>query len=142
MDGLTGMKILLAEDTEVVAFLVSRLLEAKGAQIDLAVNGLEAVNLASSNKYSVVLMDIRMPVMDGLQAAKILRSRGIDVPIIALSANVLKEDREASLAAGCNAHLAKPVDANELVRVVRKVTSVSRTFIAEDVKISQSRSTE
>lgn len=120
-DYLNGMRILLAEDTADIALLVRRILEAQGARVDVAVDGSEAVKMASNQKYAAILMDMRMPVMDGFQATRLLRSQGNRVPIFALTAHALKEDREASLAAGCNAHLSKPIDPIELVRILKDV---------------------
>ena len=88
--------------------------------MDIAVNGKEAVEKATSASYDVILMDIMMPVMNGLDAARAIRAAGVAIPIIALSANAFTEDRETSLAAGMNEHLTKPIKVKELLDCIAK----------------------
>jgi signal transduction histidine kinase/CheY-like chemotaxis protein/ABC-type amino acid transport substrate-binding protein len=120
---LEGFRILLAEDTDINALLVQKLLKPYGANVDVVTNGRDAVQQALSGRYGAILMDIRMPVMDGLTATRELRLRGYRLPIIALTANALKEDQDASLAAGCNAHLSKPINRNELIQALQSAAS-------------------
>jgi signal transduction histidine kinase/CheY-like chemotaxis protein len=128
-----GYTFLLAEDNEINQEIAQAVLSELGAKVDIANNGKEAVEAFLRKKYSLVFMDIRMPIMDGLEAArrirtieaerreKTFREKGRQlstfqkgVPIIAMTANAMKEDREASLAAGMNAHISKPIDIREI----------------------------
>lgn len=113
--------ILLAEDHPLNAQIATKLLEKKGMRVVHAENGKRAVELFSQSTegyYNVILMDIRMPIMDGLEATKAIRllDRGDSktIPIIAMTANAFEEDVKMSLAAGMNAHLAKPIDPKKL----------------------------
>jgi CheY-like chemotaxis protein len=117
----TGKNILLAEDVDINAEIMKMILEARGINVDIAHNGKEAVELFETkpeNHYLAVLMDMRMPEMDGLTATKIIRNTDRNdskkIPILALTANAFDEDVQRSLQAGLNAHLTKPVDAELL----------------------------
>ncbi|GAB2870019.1 hypothetical protein GCM10027277_44120 [Pseudoduganella ginsengisoli] len=110
--------VLLAEDGPDNRRLISAWLEQLGLQVDTAPDGARAVELALVGHYDVVLMDIQMPAMDGVQAAKLLRGAGFAAPIVALTANVMPEDRERYKLAGCTACIAKPVDFDELGRLL------------------------
>jgi len=102
------------------------LLEPTGMEIDCAENGEEAVRLFSSNpnKYDIILMDLQMPEVDGFEATRRIRALDFpnarEVPIIAMTANVFKEDIENCLAAGMNDHLGKPLDIKEVLTRLRK----------------------
>jgi signal transduction histidine kinase/CheY-like chemotaxis protein len=110
--------VLLAEDGPDNRRLITAWLEQQGLTVDAAVDGARAVELALARHYDVVLMDIQMPNMDGVQATKLLRSAGFAAPIVALTANVMPEDCERYRVAGCNACVAKPVDFAELGRLL------------------------
>lgn len=110
--------VLLAEDGPDNRRLISAWLEQLGLTVDSAVDGARAVELALVGHYDLVLMDIQMPNMDGVQATKLLRSAGFAAPIVALTANVMPEDRERYRMAGCNGCVAKPVDFDELGRLL------------------------
>ncbi len=105
-----GLRVLLVEDNPVNREVASALLEAVGLEVDHAGDGEQAVALALSGRHELVLMDMRMPRLDGVQAARAIRRAGGDMPIIAMTANAFREDVEACLAAGMNDHLAKPAD--------------------------------
>ena len=118
---LTGKHILLAEDVQINAEIIVMILEARQMNVDLAVNGRIAVEMFESHPagyYSAVLMDMRMPEMDGLEATKAIRALpredAKNIPIIALTANVFDEDVQRSMQAGLNAHLSKPVQPDVL----------------------------
>ncbi|MFA7107902.1 MAG: response regulator [Sphaerochaetaceae bacterium] len=111
---LKGKKLLICEDIEINIMIIEKLLSVYDCEIDVARNGLEGVNLARSGKYCAILMDIRMPVMNGLEAAREIRKFDMKVPIIALSANAYLEDVKKSISAGMNAHIAKPINKEEL----------------------------
>jgi signal transduction histidine kinase/ActR/RegA family two-component response regulator len=121
MPRFDGKTILLAEDVELNREIVVTMLEDTGVFVEEAENGAEAVRMYSADpaRYDLILMDIQMPEMDGFEAAKAIRGMaGADAegtPILAMSANVFKEDIEMSLASGMNEHLSKPVDYKMLV---------------------------
>ena len=114
-----GRRVLLAEDNEVNQLVARELLESSGFAVDIASSGLEALQMAEGTEYAMVFMDIHMPQMDGIEAAKRLRAqaRYAHTPIIALTADSMVGDREKSLAAGMNDHLAKPIDPYRLIEV-------------------------
>ncbi len=112
--------ILLAEDTVDIQDLVTLLVEKTGASIDLADNGEIAVDKALRNSYDLVLMDMQMPKMDGLEAMKILRKNNFQKPIISLTANARKQDRENCRNAGCDNFISKPIDRQEFYSVLGK----------------------
>jgi signal transduction histidine kinase/CheY-like chemotaxis protein len=124
-EDFTGIRLLLAEDLEINWEIVCALLEPLGFEIEWAKNGREALEMYADNpsRYNLILMDMQMPEMDGLEATRRIRDlsdyRARKVPIIALTANVFKEDIDNSLAAGMNDHLGKPLDFDELVRKLR-----------------------
>ena len=118
--GHAGTRVLLAEDNLVNQEVSLALLAAAGLQADLAGNGREAVELALRAPYAVVLMDVQMPEVDGLEATRELRRLGFTAPIIAMTANAYGEDRALCLAAGMNDHVAKPVDPESLYAVLRR----------------------
>ncbi len=111
---LINKKILVCEDVSINQIIIKKLLEEKQAIVTIANNGLEGVNLAKENKYDAILMDIRMPLLDGTQATEKIREFNKTVPIIALSANAFAHDVERSIYVGMNAHLAKPINKDEL----------------------------
>ncbi len=111
---LTGLKLLVVEDVVDNQDLFRIFLESAGATVDIAVNGAEAVKNASSD-YSVILMDVQMPVLDGLSATRQLRARGLTMPIIALTAHAMPEEVLKSKNAGCTDHIAKPVSSKILI---------------------------
>ncbi len=119
---LTG-KVLLAEDNIVNQALIKKYITKAGLLVDLVDNGQDAVKLASEEEYDLIIMDIQMPIMDGLQATKILRDQGYRNPIISLSANAMKKDRETSLAIGVNEYLTKPIDLARFYEVLERFLS-------------------
>ncbi len=117
--GFKGGRVLLAEDNEVNQLVAKELLESSGFVVDIACSGLVALQMAAKTDYIMIFMDIHMPDMDGIEAAKRLRAdaRFARTPIIALTADSMVGDREKSLAAGMNDHLAKPIDPYRLIEV-------------------------
>jgi signal transduction histidine kinase/CheY-like chemotaxis protein len=117
----TGKSMLLAEDIEINREIILTMLEDSGLTIDCAVNGQEAVDMFHRNpdKYDLIMMDIQMPVMDGYLAARLIRAgaapRAATVPIVAMTANVFREDIERCQEAGMNDHLGKPVNQKEVM---------------------------
>lgn len=122
---LEGRRILLAEDVPINAEILMDMLEMENIKADHAENGRIAVELfenSTAGIYSAILMDVRMPLMDGLEAAKAIRAMDREdakrIPIIALTANSFDEDVQLSMQAGMNAHLNKPVEADRLIRIL------------------------
>jgi two-component system sensor histidine kinase/response regulator len=115
-------KVLLAEDNAVNRQLVIGILERRGHAVAVAHNGKEAVKALELQKFDLVLMDVQMPVMGGLEATRLIREReatsGEHVPIVALTARAMKGDREMCLAAGMDDYLTKPIDRRDLLRLV------------------------
>jgi len=119
---LTGHTILVAEDIDINREIIASALEETGVGVVFVENGLEAVSAfkAEPDRFGLILMDIQMPLMDGYEATRIIRNlslpRAGEVPIIAMTANVFREDVERCLAAGANGHLGKPLDRSALFR--------------------------
>jgi CheY-like chemotaxis protein len=120
IDRVRGARVLLVEDNEINQEVAIGQLEDAEVFVDLAENGAEAVRMAGESDYDIVLMDMQMPVMDGIEATRILRSnpRFETLPIIAMTANALVSDREMCLQAGMNDHIAKPIDPDQLFGVL------------------------
>ena len=125
---LKGLHILLVEDNELNMEIAELMFRNKGAVVTKAWNGQEAVEIFKKSRpgeIDVILMDIMMPVMNGYEATKIIRSMGREdakvIPIIAMTANAFTEDRLRAKEAGMNEHIAKPVDANKLVKAIHEL---------------------
>ena len=112
---LEGLRVLVADDEDSVRDTLCQLLEAAGASVGRAADGEEAVARALDGDFAMVLMDVRMPVVDGLAATRRLRAAGFRRPILALTANPAPEQRAACLAAGCDDHYVKPIASSELI---------------------------
>jgi len=119
-----GCRILLAEDVEINREIVTSLLEHTKIAIDCAVNGAEAVRMFNEapQKYDIIFMDLQMPELDGLEATRRIRGSGAataeSIPIVAMTANVFKEDVERCLEAGMNSHIGKPLDYDDVLNVL------------------------
>lgn len=115
---LEGIKILLAEDSPENQVLVSRFLKKAGAEVDIADNGQIALEKSKEKDYDVLLIDIQMPVLDGYATVTELRKRGTHIPIIALTAHAMAEERQKSLDKGFDEHISKPVDRQALIKSI------------------------
>jgi len=124
-----GMKlrVLLAEDNLINQKLAVRILEKQGHGVTVANDGVEAVAAAQNGEFDVILMDVQMPNMGGLEAAAAIRTlergTGRHVPIVALTAHAMKGDQERCLEAGMDGYVSKPIQANHLLEVMAQVTS-------------------
>ncbi|MEK6236146.1 MAG: ATP-binding protein, partial [Planctomycetales bacterium] len=119
---LRGIRVLLAEDGAVNRKLLTVMLQEAGAEVTAAENGRVAVELAQQQSFDVILMDIQMPVMDGYTATQSLLEQGVAVPILALTAHALQEDRDRCMEAGCSGYLSKPIDMATLLNAVAGAT--------------------
>lgn len=133
LENLEGLKILMAEDNLLNQEIAQELLEDEGAEVDVAENGIIAVDMFSSNPagtYDLILMDIMMPEMDGLEATRTIRAMertdAKTIPIIAMTANAFEEDKKKVLEAGMNAHLAKPIEMELVLRTISTYVNKSK----------------
>ena len=115
-----GARVLVAEDEPLAQEIIAFVLEDAGLTLDIVSNGLDAVERARRGSYALILMDMEMPVMDGLEAARAIRQlpEMASIPILAMTANVFDGDRGRCLAAGMNAHIGKPLNADHLCATV------------------------
>ncbi len=119
---LINIKVLLVDDSADNRLLVSKLLKIEGALVETAEDGADGVLKALDGDFDLVLMDIQMPRMDGHEAVQNLRAAGFNKPIIALTAHAFREEKERCLRVGFNEHLTKPIQRNDLVERIRKLT--------------------
>ena len=137
---LEGSKILLVEDNKTNQEIVIGLLENSGLEIDIVDNGQKAVeSVKNNNDYELILMDIQMPVMNGYEATKIIKEINPNIPIIALTANAMKEDIQRTKKAGMNEHLNKPIEIDKLYQVLLKYISLkhksTKKILSNEVEI-------
>ena len=125
LTSLSGIRILLAEDSPDNQLLVSRYLEPSGCVLTVASDGQRAVDLALSQDFDIVLMDIQMPILDGYKATAMLRKKGYKKPIIALTANAMLEEKERAKIAGCTAHVSKPINKLELLDTIKTLADAT-----------------
>ena len=125
-----GKRVLLVEDIELNREIAQVILEEAGFQVECAPDGTDAVAMvreAEENYYDVVLMDVQMPIMNGYEATRTIRtlprSDVKTLPIIAMTANALEEDKEAALKNGMNAHITKPIDVDAFIELLRRFVS-------------------
>ena len=127
------LRILLVEDNPANQKLAAYILQDRGHAVEIAGNGQEAIYLAEQNRYDVILMDVQMPEMDGLEATAAIRKRedgGQRMPIIAMTAHSMKGDRERCLAAGMDAYISKPIKREELIETVERLAGAGRSRIS------------
>ena len=134
-EGRNGPRVLLAEDNAVNQTLAVRLLEKRGCSVEVAGNGRDAVAAFERQSFDLVLMDVQMPEMDGFEATAVIREReratGTHTPIVAMTAHVMKGDREQCLAAGMDGYIPKPVRAQELFEVLNSLTPADAVPVPE-----------
>ena len=119
-----GGDVLLAEDAPELQLLVRRMIEPFGVTVTLAGNGVEAVACSQARDYRLILMDMQMPEMDGVEATRVLRARGNNTPVVALTANVMESHRKQFDEVGGNGFLSKPVNREQLQAVIEQYCSV------------------
>jgi CheY-like chemotaxis protein len=119
-DDFSEKHVLLVEDVEINRFIVDAILEPTGCVIDEASDGEQAVQMAKQNRYDIILMDVQMPIMDGLTATKLIREFDSAVPIIAMTANAFAEDAQMCIEAGMNAHLPKPIESSVFFEILHR----------------------
>lgn len=131
-----GTRILLAEDNLLNQQIATEILEDEGFVVEIANNGEEAVNMTNKSQYDIVLMDMQMPIMDGLEATKTIRQKFSknDLPILAMTANASDADRDKCLEAGMNAHITKPIDPNLLFAGLAKWIKEKNSKLINDEK--------
>ncbi len=122
-----GKRVLLVDDNEINLELGQEILESEGMQVELAGNGQEAIDLLADNSVDIVLMDCMMPVMDGYEATRQIRSQTAwkNLPIVAMTASALDSDKVRAMKAGMNAHVSKPVDPHQLFIIMAGLLKTS-----------------
>ena len=118
---LSGARVLLVEDHDINQQIATEILTSQGVEIVIADNGEQAVNAVTADpSFDAILMDLQMPIMDGYEATRIIRSKGMDIPIIAMTAHAMLEERQRCLEAGMNDHVSKPVNPEQLFASLSK----------------------
>jgi CheY-like chemotaxis protein len=135
------LRLLLAEDNPVNQKVAIRILEKRGHTVTVANSGLDVLEAVQQDQFDLVLMDVQMPDMDGFEATRALRiwerSTGKRIPIVAMTAHAMKGDRERCLDAGMDAYVAKPIQAQELIRIVDALTRNDPPLDAQGVEASR-----
>jgi two-component system, sensor histidine kinase and response regulator len=133
LEAIRGARVLLVEDNDLNQEVATELLRGAGLMVDVADNGQIAVEKVQVVAYDIVLMDMQMPVMDGLSATRIIRQmpQFEHLPIVAMTANAMQRDREACRAAGMDDHLAKPIEVRELFQALLKWVKPTESAAAE-----------
>ncbi|HEX2817788.1 MAG TPA: response regulator [Phenylobacterium sp.] len=130
-----GKRVLLVEDNPINALLARALLTREGCEIDHAISGEEAIAAAKVGAYDLILMDMRMPGLTGVETARELRDLGVETPIVALTANAFEDDRHACLAAGMNDFLVKPMSPDALRVMLTRWTGSGWTETVRRAKV-------
>ena len=131
---LSNVSVLLVEDGETNRKLVSLILRRAGASVVIAENGQVALDTVRLQPFDAILMDMQMPILDGYEATRILRRRGVNTPIIALTAHSMKGDEERCLEAGCSGYITKPIDSDRLLQTLANVMGTCVSAAAETVE--------
>ena len=138
-----GDKILLVEDNELNQEFAFNILHERGLDVDIANNGIEAIAKVKEKKYDLILMDIQMPLMDGIEATKNIRKMETNdlknIPIIALSANALVGDKEKNLKSGMNEHITKPINPLELFTILSRYLITNLTSSSVDKSLTMQK---
>ena len=142
LPNFSGIRVLLVEDNQINQEVASMMLNRVAINVDMANNGQEAVEkyFANPSSYDLILMDLQMPIMSGYEATKIIRESDKNIPIIALTAAAMIEDKQKAMDAGMNDHLGKPIDMNELYKTIAKFCQVDfkiQETISEPIKVDK-----
>ncbi|NBQ52262.1 MAG: response regulator [Proteobacteria bacterium] len=125
---LAGMRLLVVDDVADNRILISKYLESEGASVVTATGGQEAIALGLQDGFHAILMDLSMPEMSGQEATSELRGKGYKIPILALTAHAMREEKEKALKHGFNDYLTKPVVRDVLVEALRKIHEAAMHF--------------
>ncbi|MBT3197914.1 MAG: response regulator, partial [Gammaproteobacteria bacterium] len=128
-------RVLVAEDTPEMQLLIKKVVERSGATVSVAENGQEAIEVALQDSFDLILMDMQMPIMDGIEATALLRSMGYDEPIVALTANVMQKDRDRFFEAGCDQYLNKPINMYAINGVLHQYLTESGQVEEREVSV-------
>ena len=131
-----GARVLLAEDNPINAMLARTLLRREGAEVEHVEDGERALQALAAGSYDIVLMDVRMPGMGGLAATRTLRARGVNTPVVALTATAFEDDRRACLEAGMDDFLVKPLSPEALRAALARWTGHGWTGERTRVKVA------
>ena len=134
---LNGLRVLVVEDGRTNRRMVRLMLERAGAIMTEAENGKIGVNLATSNEYDIILMDMQMPVMDGYAATRALRLKGLQIPIIAFTAHAMSGDERKCREAGCSDYLSKPVNANQLIHKLGELANTRDAVTSPTTSVTE-----
>jgi CheY-like chemotaxis protein len=118
---VTGLSVLLVEDNKMNSDIAKMIVDEKGIHVEVAFNGKEALSMFKEHHYDLILMDLKMPIMNGYECAKEIRKES-DVPIVAVSANAFEEDKQKAFMCGMNDYITKPYQIDELIKVIQKNT--------------------
>lgn len=131
---LRARRVLVVDDSEDNQLLIKTVLERYGARIELANDGFEGIDKGRTGEFDLILMDYQMPQCDGLQATRKLRELGVRTPIVALTANAMKHERENAIKAGCDDYHSKPIQWDELVGTIQRLIATPKAAKAEYAK--------
>jgi len=120
MSQMTGIRVLVVEDNRINQLLAQKMLERLGVEVDICEDGAQAVEAVEKQPYDLVFMDCQMPTMDGYEATRAIRDKGIRIPIIAMTANAMEGDREACIEAGMDDYCAKPIRPRDLAQALTR----------------------
>ena len=147
LDHFKGTRILLAEDNVANQIVACEVLSSAGFLVEVAQNGKEAVEMCLNKDYAVIIMDVQMPEMDGIEATSQIRKKNSveKLPIIAMTANVMRGDRETCLSAGMNDYVGKPINRIELLNVLNKwipAEKLGRSDLSAEIGQSETRQSQ
>jgi len=131
---MIGGSVLVVEDTPELQLLIRKMLEKMGASVEVADNGAIAVERASQHTYDLILMDMQMPVMDGIEATRRICDKHIQTPVLAMTANVMQKHREQFATAGCAGFLGKPIDKELLRKALKQFVFNKKRGLEEDLQ--------
>ncbi|TDT69189.1 PAS domain S-box-containing protein [Hypnocyclicus thermotrophus] len=132
-----GVNVLLAEDNEINQVVAKEILEKKGFMVDVVDNGKKVIEKVTENKYDIILMDLQMPIMDGIEATRELRLIGVDIPIIALTADAISGVKEKCIAAGMNGYISKPIVPEKMIKIISNWVGKDKILKIDDIDLEK-----